>query len=641
MKRFCLLLLLTGTMIAVSAQTRSDTILIFQADSAHYCNIDSLYIDAGTGYASYSWNTGESASGIWTSQTGDYRVTVVDGSGTSFSDSVYVSLIWAEILQPDTILCYGEDITLSVQQKLPECQVAYYPFNGNTRDYSGKENHGYSFDATLVPDRFNNQESALSFNGQNSYMIATLPDIQSVFSVAMWFRLPDTSFWYPENESPTLFDFANGQAMVQVLGIREDYVTSGKLGKVQLSHFEGAGSPNNFSLISDTNPSFETWHHLYAVFNTAGSPNEIWIDGIRQGSSVTTGQIISTDNRFLYFGRTQSLITSTSYLIGRIDEVNVYSCILDSLQLHNLIQSGSVFNYTYSWDTGDTASVITVSPETATSYYATVTDGLYACTDSVRVDVNPSMKITLEQIDKGCPGEAKAKVLAKVTGGTAPYSLEWDKDIKFLQGDTLALGLVDSINYSIAATDSLACRVEDTFEVEALPAPEVSFTYTPEEVYYQNPVVSFVSETQNASGWSWDFGDGDKSSLESPEHVFNKVEMYHVVLTVTAENGCVDSLAQEIDVKEVELVIPNVFTPNGDGVNDTFVVTELDKYISNSLVVINRWGQKVYEANNYASGDWDGGNLSDGTYFFILKCKGYFEMETYKGTINIFTGGFK
>lgn len=641
MKRFCYLLLLTGSFLSVSAQPTSDTLLIFQTDSAHYCNIDSLYIDAGLGYVSYSWSTGESTSGIWTSETGNYMVTVMDGSGTSYSDSVYVSLISADILQPDTILCFGEDITLSVLQKLPECQLAYYPFNGDTRDYSGRENHGYSFDATLVPDRFNNQESALSFNGKNSYMIATIPDVQSVFSVALWFRLPDTSFWYPENESPTLFDFANGQATVQVLGTREDYVTSGKLGKVRLSHFESAGSPNNYSLLSDSNPPFEAWHHLYAVFNTAGSPNEIWIDGVKQGSSINIGQIISAENYFLYFGKTQNLETSTSYFIGRIDEVNVFNCILDSLQLSNLIASGSVFNYTYYWDTGDTASVITVSPETARSYYATVTDGLFACTDSIRVDVNPAIKITLEQIDMGCPGEAKAKVLAKVSGGTAPYTLEWDQSIKFLQGDTLALGLVDSISYSIAATDSLACRVEETFEVEALPAPDVKFSYTPEEVYYQNPVVTFLSETDEASGWSWNFGDGDKSSLESPEHVFTKVETYHVVLTVTAENGCIDSLAQEVDVKEVELVIPNVFTPNGDGVNDTFVVSELDKYISNSLVVFNRWGQKVFDANNYVSGDWDGGNLSDGTYFFILKCKGYFEVETYKGTINIFTGGFK
>lgn len=641
MKRFCFLLWWTGSILSVFAQYPSDTVLIFQTDSAHFCNIDSLYLDAGAGFASYSWSTGEATPGIWTSETGAYHVTVTDGAGSSYSDSVYVDLISAQILQSDTILCFGENLALSLRQKLPECQLAYYPFNGDTRDYSGKDNHGYSFDATLVPDRFNNPESALSFNGKNSYMIATIPEVESVFSVALWFRLPDTSFWYPENESPTLFDFANGQAVVQVMGTRDDYIASGKLGKIRLSHFEAIGSPNNFSLQSDVNPPFETWHHLYTVFNLSGSPHEIWIDGVKQGTLTTTGQILSSDNRFLYFGRTQSLETPASYFIGRIDEVSIYNCILDSLQLHNLIQSGSVFNYTYFWDTGDTASVITVAPEEAQTFYGTVTDGLYSCSDSIHVDVNPALKISLEQIDKGCPGEAKAKVLAKVSGGSAPYTLEWDPGIKFLQGDTLALGLVDSISYSITATDSLACKLEEIFEVEALPAPEVKFSYTPEEVYYQNPVVAFVSETDKAASWSWDFGDNDKSSLESPEHVFNKVEIYHVVLTVTAENGCVDSLAQEVDVKEVELVIPNVFTPNGDGVNDTFVVSELDKYISNSLVVFNRWGRKIYEANDYVSGDWDGDRLSDGTYFFILKCKGYFEVETYKGTINIFTGGFK
>jgi gliding motility-associated-like protein/uncharacterized repeat protein (TIGR01451 family) len=66
------------------------------------------------------------------------------------------------------------------------------------------------------------------------------------------------------------------------------------------------------------------------------------------------------------------------------------------------------------------------------------------------------------------------------------------------------------------------------------------------------------------------------------------------------------------------LIIPNVFTPNGDGKNDTFVIPGLDTYAENEIVIINRWGNDVYEKKNYKN-DWTGNGLVEGTYFYVLK----------------------
>jgi gliding motility-associated-like protein len=228
-------------------------------------------------------------------------------------------------------------------------------------------------------------------------------------------------------------------------------------------------------------------------------------------------------------------------------------------------------------------------------------------------------------------------MLANVTGGSSPYVIVWDDRIKYLQGDTLALGLRDSIDYSIMITDSAKCTLLETFQVDALPAPKVKFTYLPENVYIQNPVVSFTDETPDAVQWFWDFGDTTTTStIQNPVHTFTTVNSFPVKLIVTGSNGCMDSIVQVVNVQEVKLVIPNAFTPNGDGINDTYVITDLDKYISNAFVVYNRWGKKVYDKNNYVSGDWDGDNLADGTYFFVLRCTGYFGTDEFKGTINIF-----
>jgi len=90
---------------------------------------------------------------------------------------------------------------------------------------------------------------------------------------------------------------------------------------------------------------------------------------------------------------------------------------------------------------------------------------------------------------------------------------------------------------------------------------------------------------------------------------------------------------------EDTLVIPNIFTPNGDNYNDYFVIKNSNNWNIN-LQVFNRWGNEVYKADNYQN-NWDGkykGNpLSDGTYFYIIKAKGKDsgKEKEYKGSLMI------
>jgi gliding motility-associated-like protein len=639
MKKIILLIFLSINYLFLFAQGPTpDTINIFDVllqDTIRFCQTDSIYITTGGGYSTYTWNTGDTTSGIWAFETDTYSVTADINTGNEQTDSVYVNIINGKIVQNDTLICYGDTLSLNVKIKLPDCLIAYYPFNGNSNDESGNGYHLYPFGAVLVADRFGNPKSAYSFNGRNNYLLGSIGLRTGTLAVALWFRTPDTSNWYPENMFPTIFDYGNGQFRTSILGLNPEYISDDRVGRISVDHYEGEGSANNFQFETPSKPEFAAWHHLYVVFDTSAAPNELWVDGVRQAQSWNSA-VMNPVKNLIYFGRSDSLQKDFSYFVGRIDEISIYTCPLDTTEILALYRTGSVFNYTYLWSTGDTLPAITTVPTSDSLYWITVTDSVNLCTDTVKVTVNPEIKLNLEQIDKGCPGEKKATMLAHVEGGTAPYIIEWDERILYLQGDTLALGLQDSIDYSIMVTDSVRCKIDDTFQVSALPLPKIDFTYIPEAVYYQNPVVTFTNSTTDASLWLWDFGDSTSSILENPIHTFTAVRSYDVTLHVTGNNGCVDSLTQVIDVKEVQLVIPNVFTPNGDGINDTFVITDLDKYISNSFVVYTRWGKKVYEKNNYISGEWDGRNLSDGTYYFVLKCTGYFGDDEFKGTINIF-----
>jgi uncharacterized repeat protein (TIGR01451 family)/gliding motility-associated-like protein len=71
-------------------------------------------------------------------------------------------------------------------------------------------------------------------------------------------------------------------------------------------------------------------------------------------------------------------------------------------------------------------------------------------------------------------------------------------------------------------------------------------------------------------------------------------------------------------VKVKAFFIPNTITPNGDRVNDTFEIPGLGRYVSNELLIFNRWGDHVYERKNYQN-DWGAEGLVSGTYFYLLK----------------------
>ncbi len=90
------------------------------------------------------------------------------------------------------------------------------------------------------------------------------------------------------------------------------------------------------------------------------------------------------------------------------------------------------------------------------------------------------------------------------------------------------------------------------------------------------------------------------------------------------------------DIKNIlGLKIPNVITPNGDGKNDSFVIPGLVDFPDNEIVIINRWGNSVYQKHNYQN-DWTGEGLNEGTYFYVLTVKNERgHTDSYKGYITL------
>jgi len=83
-----------------------------------------------------------------------------------------------------------------------------------------------------------------------------------------------------------------------------------------------------------------------------------------------------------------------------------------------------------------------------------------------------------------------------------------------------------------------------------------------------------------------------------------------------------------------ELFLPNIMTPNGDGLNDVLYIGNLEEYDTKELIVYSRWGTPVYRSDDYQN-DWDGGNVAHGVYFYVIYVKNRVTSGECKGTLTI------
>ncbi|RYD95296.1 MAG: tandem-95 repeat protein, partial [Sphingobacteriales bacterium] len=127
--------------------------------------------------------------------------------------------------------------------------------------------------------------------------------------------------------------------------------------------------------------------------------------------------------------------------------------------------------------------------------------------------------------------------------------------------------------------------------------------------------------------------DGTITYKPNPGFTGNDVFTYRV----KDANGYYTNVASvTVNANFIGITVPNLFTPNGDGINDVFEIRGLNQYQSNELQIVNRWGNEVFRAKGYQN-NWTGEGLNEGTYYYLLRVKkaGSEEMEVFKGYITL------
>lgn len=190
--------------------------------------------------------------------------------------------------------------------------------------------------------------------------------------------------------------------------------------------------------------------------------------------------------------------------------------------------------------------------------------------------------------------------------------------------NTIELGPEPGVHtVTVDVTTNAGCHgTAPAVTVTISPAPTASFISNPTSPQPPGTEVTFT-DLSNGNGyaltaWDWTVTGPESFTAFTQDvvHLFPTPGNYSVLLTVTNEHGCTASFQTGYLIRPDSVQVPNVFTPNGDGVND-MLVFENAQYYRNHLKVFNRWGQMVLDRPNYQN-NWRATDMPEGTYFFVL-----------------------
>ena len=183
--------------------------------------------------------------------------------------------------------------------------------------------------------------------------------------------------------------------------------------------------------------------------------------------------------------------------------------------------------------------------------------------------------------------------------------------------------------FVVARHDLCGSVTSDTVDVNVISYPDVSILLN-ESAQEYGRIVYLVGEDRlieaeasdgSAISWTGVGEQGDTVDFISPDELESFFEAENdgeYLMFISASNGpCVTTDSADVYLAK-EVKAPNVFTPNGDGVHDTFEIQGMQYFPGAVVTIYNRWGLKVYESDSYYGNEWTGDNAPDGVYYFVI-----------------------
>jgi gliding motility-associated-like protein len=260
-----------------------------------------------------------------------------------------------------------------------------------------------------------------------------------------------------------------------------------------------------------------------------------------------------------------------------------------------------VIPYTYSWNPGGSTSPNPTGLKAGTYVLTVIASNGCKASASVTITEPPAILLSIAKTDEIC-SDAKGTAVVSASGGTPAYTYLWSNGQALNSLANLSAGA-----YSVIVTDANNCSktIQTSISNILNYGPTAKFIMDPSVTEILAPTIRFFDQTTNPISRLWDLGDGSKDSSQNPIHTYKDTGTYTVCLEIINQFGCSSRICSQLIINPVwSFYIPNAFSPDGDGKNETF--NGLGQGISDyELYIFDRWGDLIFKSVSL-NVPWDG-----------------------------------
>lgn len=326
-------------------------------------------------------------------------------------------------------------------------------------------------------------------------------------------------------------------------------------------------------------------------------------------------------------------VNEPASIIVAVDNVIDALCLTASDGSIDISVSGGAGGYTFSWaPSGDiTEDITNVSPG---DYIVTVTDA-NNCSVMDTITVGAQIVVTA---DAGNDTTICENTLLTLIGtGVNAATFQWE------DGGTV-IGVDDTLSYTpgigthtlVLTTTNGPCTATDTIVVNVVSNPIADAG--PDVEAIEESIVTIGGAPTGSAGSTIIWSPGlflNDSTLANPDLTVTQELTY--VVTVISPDGCIG--VDSVNVLPLpQITFPNGFSPNGDGVNEVWVIDLIDEFPEAEVEVYNRWGQMLFRSVGYQTpwdGTYNGQPVPVGTYYYVILLNHPAYPDAFTGPITI------
>ncbi len=570
----------------------------FTNESCAGANDGTITLTATSGASPWTYDiaTATNTTGIFTGlPPATYDITVTDDNGCVYTSTLTI-LAGSDLL-------VDIDFTDETCEGLTDGTITLTPSTGSSP---------YNFDIGIT----SNTTGDFTGLGVGTYTITVTDDNGCTFNGSVTLvEGSGINLNVVTQNDPTCFGFTDGSVTVETLG----------------------GTPTYTYTWSPTNPVSG------ATFNNLGD-GTVTVSVVDASGCTDTLVIVITEPPALY----ADLSLTHPLCNGDTDGTAMVDTVYNA--------QGDLDNITYIWNP-DPASVSGVGADSswnmpAGTYVLTINDD-NGCSNEFTfeiIEAPPLVFVELGYDPAFCRlfsyQSGNGVVFAAAGGGTPDYTYEWENLSTGATTSSTTWGALNPGDYQITVTDDAGCVLTQIITLDSL-NPIADFIVNSDqldanlegteivEAFFTNTSQNFSNPNDPLADttfyWNLDYNLADwyltHDFFEILDTIYFGERVYEVCLVAQNKNGCTDTTCKSIIVHAIpELLPPNIFTPDGDGINDVFTFDfKSTAIVSFNCLIVNRWGNKMTEITAIADGwngkDSGGKECPDGVYFYTYQAE--------------------